>query len=85
MKLRSAAATTALHLLVLGSAAAPAQAAGPEKLVLDASDTLTKTSLDLAFWMDRQTTSVVGPGPIVEEATFENTTSSLGLDRESVQ
>lgn len=81
MKLRPAAAVAALNLLVLGGAASPAQAAGPEKVALDASETLTKGSLDLAFWMDRQTTSVLGPGPLVDEETFKNTTPALGLDR----
>ncbi|GGX14669.1 hypothetical protein [Streptomyces chryseus] len=85
MKLRSAAAAAALNLLVFGSAASSAQAAGPEQAALGASEALTKASLDLGFWADRQTSAVLGPGPIIDEKTSRNTASALGLDRRKVE
>jgi hypothetical protein len=84
MKLRSAATAAALNLLVLGSAAS-AQAAGPEQVALGASDTLTKTSLDVAHLTERQTKPVLGPGPVVDTDTFAGTTSALGLNRQNMK
>ncbi|MBT2394881.1 hypothetical protein [Streptomyces sp. ISL-100] len=84
MKLRSAATAAALNLLVLGSAAS-AQAAGPEQVALSASDTVTKTSVDLAHLTERQTEPVLGPGPVVDTDTFANTTPTLGLNRQNMK
>lgn len=83
MKLRSAAATAAAPLLLVLGSAASAQAVGPEKAVLKASDATAKTAIGLGSMLDQNTKSVLGPGPVVDTDTSKTTASALGLARQN--